>query len=195
MRAVVAVVVAVSSVVQDVPPPLPPGTRRIVSFDRQGTLVAMCVEGTGPALERNARRIPLTDVWIHDGQKTWKTAVGTAACDPALSPDGRSLAVISIEGLWVLSGNTFDQARRIVDARTPARPANEFDYVAFSKPQWSPDGTRIAYLATNGGVYWVEMVDAAGARRLFKSEPGPEDFTWGRDSRSLKIGDGIVKLP
>jgi hypothetical protein len=64
-----------------------------------------------------------------------------------------------------------------------------------SKPRWSPDGLRLAYLVTGGGTSWVEAVDAANGRRIFKSDPDTYSFEWTTDPRALRIGNRTVRLP
>ncbi len=54
--------------------------------------------------------------------------------------------------------------------------------------QWSPDGTRIAYLADAGGApqLWVRYMDGEGATvQVTRGERSPEAFRWAPDSRSV----------
>jgi dipeptidyl aminopeptidase/acylaminoacyl peptidase len=177
------------------PPPPPPGTVRILNFDTHEGKMAACAETTSPPLVRGARTFPATEVWITDGQAVWKTATPLGTCDPSWAPDGTKLAVTSLDGLWVLSGVQQQQGDRIVEARAVERPATEFDYTAITRPRWSPNGTRIAYLVSNGGTSWVEVVDVASRRRIYKSREETYGFAWGADSRSLVIGGNTVLVP
>jgi Tol biopolymer transport system component len=133
-----------------------------------------------------------------NGQVVRKTALGLGVCDPAWSPDGTRLAVTTAEGLWVIS-NVFvdkgDSGERLVDSQAAPGAKAEFAYVAFSKPSWSPDGSRLAFVATSGGGSWVEVVDAASGQRLAKSAVGPSDFRWATDSRSLTVGGTTLRVP
>jgi TolB protein len=134
-------------------------------------------------------------VWVVHPGAVIRTKRPLGACDPAWSPDGRQLAVTAPDGLWVLSGTNWSAAQRLSDAKISDRPANEFDYTAFSKPRWSPDGRRIAYVATNGGATWIEVVDVASGNRMLKTEPGPDSLTWGQDSKSLIVMGRVVPIP
>lgn len=179
------------------PPELPPGTTKVLNFDRRGNQEAVCAEKAGDPIVKGGRRIPQTEVWYRNPQVIRKTALGPAVCDPAWSPDGRRLAVVTPEGLWVLSDvfrDKQDSGERLVDSQPQAALTGKGE-VAFSKPAWSPDGSRIAYVASSGHSTWVEVVDVATGQQLAKSEPGSSTFSWGADSRSLQVGGKTVRVP
>ena len=83
--------------------------------------------------------------------------------DPQLSPDGRWVAYQSTDidldagtrntDVWVVSSNPASAAapRRLTDHAA-----------ADTRPRWSPDGRRIAFLSAREGGSQVHVVDAAG---------------------------------
>ncbi len=188
---------------------VPPGATRVVNADRaRGGALAICAETADPPIERGVKRVPSTFVWIDEGRVNERgertvrrnVATGPGACDPAWSPEGQRLAVTSPDGLWVFVDVTSAAPRgeRIVDTTGRAEsvaPATEYKGLMLSKPKWSPDGVRIAYLASNGGTTWGGGSDAANGKRVFKSEPERYSFTWGVDSRSLRVGDRTTPIP
>ena len=119
---------------------------------------------------------------------------------PTWSPDGSSLAVVergdSPPGGWPpvelqvvpLTG----RAPRTI-ARNPATGTPR-DEVWIDSPSWSPDGRRVAYLASEGfaDASRVYVVDAAGGTpRALGPRLGdwPENpaFAWSPDSRTLAV--------
>ena len=177
-------------------PPVPPGAVRLVNFTwhKDKTRVAICAEEPGPAIERGARFIPPTRVWIHDGATTLQIATDPGTCDPAWSPDGDRVAVVAPDGLWVLSAD-LSVTMHLVDTRHTEAPANEFDHRTLSRPLWSPDAAGLAFLVSNGGTSWVEVVDARTGQMLYTSDPETYDYAWGADSRSLRFGSRVARFP
>jgi Tol biopolymer transport system component len=100
--------------------------------------------GTGP-VQRIER------IGVDDGERT---VLVEDALAPALSRDGESLAFVRRqrdgETLWVGDGRA-ERARELVPERR---------FLSIAYPRFSPDGTRLAFAATE----WVTGGGAAGAR-------------------------------
>ncbi len=56
-----------------------------------------------------------------------------------------------------------------------------------ASPQWSPDGSQLAFLRTaeGGRQIWVADAEGAGARRLTEAKRGVTSFAWSPDSRRV----------
>ncbi len=100
--------------------------------------------------------------------------------DPALSPDGRRLAVAIAEAgnsdLWV-----YDLERR-TRSRLTDSPGED------QGPVWHPDGRRIAYYTSKAGPFQMFLIEASGAgepRRLNKSQRSQRPECFSLDGRWL----------
>ena len=107
---------------------------------------------------------------------------------PALSPDGKRLAVsirdpsTHTRDIWV-----FDLARN-----TPSRLT--FDPADDLNPTWSPDGTRIAFTSDRRGVRALYARDASGAgtdEMLLNTDIPNHAEDWSRDGRWIAFNRGI----
>jgi Tol biopolymer transport system component len=171
---------------------LPPGAVALVNQDRFGSKLAVCAETGEPEIRQGAKRIRGTAVWAGERTNLRRIRAGLGACDPAWSPDGRRLAVTAAEGLWVFPANSTDGMLR-VESRLP-QGSTEFNFRAFSRPRWSPDGTLVALVVTNGGTAWVEVFEANSGRLFYTSPPENYTFSWS-SARDLKLGTLEVHLP
>jgi Tol biopolymer transport system component len=171
---------------------LPPGAVSLINQDRFGSRVALCAETGEPAVQRGARRVRGTAVWVGEGTDLRRIRAGLGACDPSWSPDGRRLAVTAAEGLWVFPANSSEGALR-VESRLPIGSI-EVNYRAFSSPRWSPDGRLLGLVVTNGGTSWVEVFEADSGRLFYTSPPEHDTFSW-TAARELKLGAVEIHLP
>src|SRR4029077_15008132 len=76
------------------------------------------------------------------------TASEKPVSDPAWSPDGRRLAFVRDEEIWVVEADGSRLTRAV------ARPGRGRD------PRWSPEGLRIAFLSRRRGWSQVWLIDA-----------------------------------
>ncbi|MGA1418291.1 MAG: TolB family protein, partial [Gemmatimonadaceae bacterium] len=106
--------------------------------------------------------------------------------DPQLSPDGKQIIytrryVNTREDRW-------DTALWIMDA-----DGGRQRYLTLgSGPRWSPDGTRILYLAAGepaGTQLFVRWMDAEGATsQVTRLDEAPKDPMWSPDGKSIVFG-------
>jgi len=122
-------------------------------------------------------------VWF-DRQGKRLEAVGEPAfySNPALSPDGKRLAVGRAEprkrkrDIWVLD----------LERRTSSRLT--FDPADDTNPAWSPDGSRIAFSSDRKGVRDAYAKSSSGAgeeQLLAQSDSGKNVLDWSPDGRIL----------
>lgn len=117
------------------------------------------------------------------------TASEKAVSDPQWSPDGRRLAFVRDEAVWVVE---VDGSRL---TRLSHHPAGT------SMPRWSPDGRRIAFRSRRRGWSQVWLVDAPVPRRgrppreprrvepqaLTKPGVDVESFAWAPDGTRIAV--------
>ncbi|CAN5839653.1 S9 family peptidase [soil metagenome] len=122
------------------------------------------------------------------------------ASGPEVSPDGRQ--IIYTRGWINRTKDSRESTLWIMDA-DGSRPRA---LVEGSSPIWSPDGSRIAYLAKGepgGTQIWVRYMDAEGtSTQITRLERSPSDIRWAPDGRSisftqfvLSTGGWTVQLP
>jgi len=98
-----------------------------------------------------------------------------ALSEPALSPDAREIAFVSGGDIWTVPA-TGGEARLLV-----AHPAND------TRPLYSPDGTRLAFVSTrtgNGDVY-VLTLRTGQLTRLTYDDAAETLSAWSRDGHWL----------
>jgi dipeptidyl aminopeptidase/acylaminoacyl peptidase len=107
--------------------------------------------------------------------------------DPQISPDGKDIAVIVSTPDW-----TTDKARKQIDLVAVANGARRTlvsHRDSLSSPRWSPDGTRLAFLAKDTSSKQTQIfvlpMNGGGARRVTDNKQGVDDYSWSPDGKSI----------
>jgi Tol biopolymer transport system component len=106
----------------------------------------------------------------------------------AVSPDGRSLAIVIAESLDK-EGQSHGAKLFIVDTATGRERVQVGKYEA---PAWSPDGMRIAAIA-NDGPAGLAIIDVATRNEVGRvgwprRDPIPDDVVWSPDEKYMLAG-------
>jgi dipeptidyl aminopeptidase/acylaminoacyl peptidase len=119
------------------------------------------------------------------------TAQGTFTVEQYANVERVSSPLISPDGNHVV----FSRARvdALTDSWTPmlwemdADGSYQRELVHGTSAQWSPDGSRIGYLAPAGGrtQLWVRYLDDGGVIQVTHGVESPVDFRWSPDGRVL----------
>ena len=151
-----------------------------LAIDATSNVGALSVSATGLVTYRagGASRRQLT--WFDRAGQALGTLGSPDATqvDPALSPDGRLVAVER-----VAQGNT---DLWLIDATRTTRFT--FDPAQDRLPVWSPDGRRLVFSRLRGGIFdlYQKPANGAGAEALLLASPESKSATsWSPDGRSL----------
>jgi serine/threonine-protein kinase len=130
-------------------------------------------------------------VWVDRHGAETEVGIPTRSVSgrPRISPDGRRIAVPSLEGIGI-----FDVTRQSFQLLTssawgaPAiRTGPERRFVA-----WHPDGERVTFTGVDGDLYWIRADGGGEAERLTRSDASGQlshrlqfASSWSRDGRTL----------
>jgi dipeptidyl aminopeptidase/acylaminoacyl peptidase len=120
------------------------------------------------------------------------------ASDPEISPDGRTIA-------YVRQSNDVmtDRARPtiwLIDVATDQQRPLVAGSGAYFSPRWSPDGTRLAYVAAEGGSpqLYVRWMGTGESARITGLPSSPSSLAWSPDGHriaySMLVPDDAPKL-
>ena len=107
------------------------------------------------------------------------------ASDPQVRPDGGAIAYVRV------SNNIMtDSAHRsiwLVDPATGAQTPLETGEAIALAPRWSPDGSRLAYVAASsaGAQIFVRWVASGRSARVATLEQAPNDIAWSPDGKTI----------
>jgi len=111
--------------------------------------------------------------------------------DPAVSPDGRWVAYTvakpdltanrSVRNLWIVSTAGDSEPRQVTQSG------------ADSRPQWSPDGTRLAFLSSRGGSAQIYLLPMSGgeAQPLTRLAADADNEQWSPDGRWIAFTSSV----
>lgn len=103
--------------------------------------------------------------------------------DPQISPDGNTVAFVLVSTVREEDGYSSDiwiaDNGRNKPFTTHAGPD--------SRPRWSPDGKKLAFISKRAEKAQIYILDIDGgeARQLTETEEGASDFAWSRDSTRI----------
>jgi dipeptidyl aminopeptidase/acylaminoacyl peptidase len=140
--------------------------------------VAVFAAATCVSAPANARTMQLDDL---------RKLVGLSS--PAISPDGKRAVVVVSRVNWNEDRN--ERELDVVDLATHAHRALTYDRKGLADPRWSPDGTKLAFIAETGagadahGQVFVLPMDGGDARPVTKAPAGVEQFAWRPDGGAI----------
>jgi len=109
--------------------------------------------------------------------------------DPQIAPDGKSIACVVSRVNW--SDDRFDAHLVSVDIASGTQRTLTYDRKGIAAPRWSPNGDRLAFLATAGSgdkaAPQVFVLDMRGgeARQITEAANGVEQYAWRPDGADI----------
>ena len=107
------------------------------------------------------------------------------ATDPEISPDGKTIAYVRSSADIMT-----DKARQtiwLIDVASGQQRPLLAGSGSYSSPRWSPDGTRLAYVAAEGGSpqLYVRWMASGESARITGLPDSPDSIAWSPDGRRI----------
>ncbi len=160
------------------------------------TCIAVPLQAQSPSSTENAQGSQQTEPNRNfTGQNLFDLAYAT---DPQISPDGESIVYVRRQN-DIMTDRAVSSIWMIDVASGEETPFAGRSGGAFS-PRWSPDGSRVAYVSTEGGnaQLWVKWLKTREAVKLTGLPNSPSSISWSPDGRSIAytmlVDDAAPKL-
>jgi Tol biopolymer transport system component len=104
--------------------------------------------------------------------------------DPQLAPDGKSIAIVVSRTNY--EEDRYDPELVLIDVATHAQRVLTHDRRGLAQARWSPDGARIAFLASVDGKTQIFVMPMSGGDswQITKSPTGIQQFAWRPGTRN-----------
>jgi dipeptidyl aminopeptidase/acylaminoacyl peptidase len=117
--------------------------------------------------------------------------------DPQISPDGKSIALVVSRTNY--EEDRYDPQLVLIDVATHAQRVLTRDRRGLGQARWSPDGTRLAFLASADGKSQIFIMPMSGGDswQITKSPTGVQQFAWrpGHNEIAFVAMDEAPKVP
>src|SRR6267378_6484973 len=111
--------------------------------------------------------------------------------EPQISPDGH--AVVYTVGTTEMEANRIARNIWVVSTTPGSQPRQLTQDGHDTRPQWSPDGKKIAFLSSRDGATQVYVMAAQGgsAKKITSLSTGADNEKWSPDGRSIAFTSSV----